>query len=168
MANGTMIFRQWPQIVGIEDPPKWQTRRGVGDDIEFEFFNDGERNATIYTFDKHGKRRAKWWVGQKLTIMSGRGKPAIWRWWSNGNDDGEPSGTMYSVGDESPYGEGERCYITITALRVERVQDISVADEIAEGVKDEGGYRDLFTSINGPKSWDANPKVAVITFRYED
>ena len=77
-----------------------------------------------------------------------------------------------------------RITLEITGLRVERLQDISQADAIAEGVyafnsqskglKVKHYYRSLFPpnklfkqlwySINGLKSWDANPWVWVIEF----
>lgn len=73
-----------------------------------------------------------------------------------------------------------RILLEITAVRVERLQDISEADAIAEGVnvhpdhhgKPRGSiyspvqaYRDLWESINGPDAWDANPFVWVVEFR---
>lgn len=76
-----------------------------------------------------------------------------------------------------------RTVLEITEIRVQRVKDISQADAIAEGappshtsidrVSREYGYADftrswyaqLWDSINGPGSWDANPWVWAITFR---
>lgn len=76
-----------------------------------------------------------------------------------------------------------RITLEITAVRVERLQDISEADAIAEGiVAAKGGgyhladtthygatavdaYASLFEHINGPGSWDANPYVWVIEFK---
>ncbi len=79
-----------------------------------------------------------------------------------------------------------RITLEVTGVRVERLQDISEADAIAEGVqcdstieyrsaKTEDGkllhshavdqYRALWESINGPGSWDLNPWVWVIEFR---
>lgn len=73
----------------------------------------------------------------------------------------------------------------IVGVRVERLQDISEADALAEGiaqvVRDKlpvqqcgeydgidvdpvDLYRDIWESINGPGSWDANPPVIVIEF----
>lgn len=72
-----------------------------------------------------------------------------------------------------------RITLEITGVRVERLQDISVADALAEGVKTHPDhhrkpresiyspvqdYRDLWESINGPDSWDANHWVWVIEF----
>ena len=80
-----------------------------------------------------------------------------------------------------------RITLEITGVRVERLQDISEADAIAEGCAKNhnnyywggphkaGGlkqmatarqaYQDLWESINGPGSWDANPWVWVVGFK---
>lgn len=88
-----------------------------------------------------------------------------------------------------------RLTLTVTDVRVERVQGISWNDAIAEGVdqidepdgdfngswsmygeEPEGGgawsspiwsYRSLWRLINGPGSWEANPWVAAYTFTVE-
>ena len=81
-----------------------------------------------------------------------------------------------------------RLTLEITGVRVERLQAISEADAIAEGVTavSSGGvtlftttgvncfqtakdaYAALWESINGPGSWDANPLVWVVEFRRID
>ena len=76
-----------------------------------------------------------------------------------------------------------RINLEITGVRVERLQDISRADAIAEGappshpsidrVSSEYGFSDflrswyaqLWEQINGPGSWDANPWVWVVEFK---
>lgn len=73
-----------------------------------------------------------------------------------------------------------RITLEVTGVRVERVQDISVADAIAEGVNIHPdhhskpresiyspvqAYRDLWESINGTGSWEANPWVWVVEFK---
>lgn len=62
-----------------------------------------------------------------------------------------------------------RITLEITGVRVERLQDISEADALEEGVRSQikysAAFADLWESINGPTSWDANPWVWVIEFR---
>ncbi|WP_423454327.1 hypothetical protein [Ottowia sp. VDI28] len=73
----------------------------------------------------------------------------------------------------------------ITSVRLERIQAISEADAIAEGIERQGGgwrnyldanagvcfrspvnsFRSLWESINGPDSWDANPWVWALTLK---
>jgi hypothetical protein len=79
------------------------------------------------------------------------------------------------------------CRITleVTGVRVERLQDISEADAMAEGIEKtkhgfwskygqsdvdgtyspRASYRALWESINGPGSWDANPFVWCVEFK---
>ena len=101
------------------------------------------------------------------------------------------------VGPDAGFGKARRAFhmprwasritLEITGVRVERLQDISEADALAEGVtpKWEPGcsgrlmeafsgfsfrpaasaYADLWEQINGPGSWDANPWVWAVEFR---
>ena len=72
-----------------------------------------------------------------------------------------------------------RLTLLVTDVRVQRLQEISSADAIAEGCPpyansatidcDTSNPRDdfkgLWNSIHGPDAWDANPWVAAISFR---
>lgn len=67
-----------------------------------------------------------------------------------------------------------RITLEVVAVRVERLQDISRGDAMAEGCpfanKADGGdpriwYSWLWNQINGDGSWDANPWVWVVEFR---
>mgnify|MGYP001582591027 CR=1 FL=1 len=68
-----------------------------------------------------------------------------------------------------------RITLEITGVRVERLQDISKADAIAEGINYDAiagsdrwhpyGYMALWESINGPGSWAENPWVWVVEFQ---
>lgn len=67
-----------------------------------------------------------------------------------------------------------RITLEITEMRVQRLQEISEEDALAEGVigiyahartNPRGAFHALWGSINGPGSWDANPWVWAITFR---
>lgn len=88
------------------------------------------------------------------------------------------------------YSADIRLMLTVTDVRVERLQDISEADAKAEGVKPsvdhpnmwERGklstdqnhatvtafpklsFRSIWEEINGPDAWDANPWVVAYTF----
>lgn len=68
-----------------------------------------------------------------------------------------------------------RITLEITGVRVERLQSISGPDCWAEGIETAGWncerygsvverYRDLWRSIHGADSWDANPWVWVVEF----
>jgi hypothetical protein len=71
-----------------------------------------------------------------------------------------------------------RILLEITAVRVERLQDISDADSLAEGIyptstglypgSPRAAYSMLWESINGAGSWYANPWVWVIEFKKID
>lgn len=73
-----------------------------------------------------------------------------------------------------------RILLEVKNVRVERLQDISEEDAIAEGVDGENeaaeigcswyekpkrAYRRLWNSINGTGSWDLNPWVWVVEFK---
>ena len=63
-----------------------------------------------------------------------------------------------------------RITLEVTGVRVERLQDISEADAIAEGVYTDpacpayDAYTQLWDEINGLGSWEANPWVWVVGF----
>jgi hypothetical protein len=77
-----------------------------------------------------------------------------------------------------------RILLEITAVRVERLQDISEADAAAEGARPtlapldsvrlgavgtaKDGFLQIWESINGAGSWEANPWVWCIEFRRLD
>lgn len=69
-----------------------------------------------------------------------------------------------------------RITLEVTGVRVERLQDISEADAIAEGApwaacgapqegSHKAGFAQLWESINGSNSWSTNPWVWVIEFK---
>lgn len=78
-----------------------------------------------------------------------------------------------------------RIFLRITNIRVERLQDITEADSIAEGIEDLtfgenlsfkdylhnkhpltpiASFKSLIESLNGIRSWEANPWVWVVSF----
>jgi hypothetical protein len=74
-----------------------------------------------------------------------------------------------------------RITLTVTDVRVQRLQEISSADSIAEGCRPHANsltidcdtpdprddYRRVWETINGPGAWDANPWVAAYAFTVE-
>lgn len=58
-----------------------------------------------------------------------------------------------------------RITLEITGVRVERLGEISESDARAEGVQSVAEFKELWASINGPGSWEANPWVWVVEFR---
>ena len=77
--------------------------------------------------------------------------------------------------------KASRITLEVTGVRVERLQDISEADAVDEGMRPTTTaralhgesrdppaytqYADLWEQINGPGSWDANPWVWVVEFQ---
>jgi hypothetical protein len=70
-----------------------------------------------------------------------------------------------------------RITLEVESVKVERLNDCSLDDALAEGVSDRDQdtgawqnpkeqYADLWESINGPGSWDANPWVWVVSFKH--
>lgn len=55
-----------------------------------------------------------------------------------------------------------RITLEVTGVRVERLGDVSESDARAEGVQSVAEFKELWASINGPSSWDANPWVWVV------
>ncbi|HIH5645519.1 TPA: hypothetical protein ACYSHR_002307 [Serratia marcescens] len=91
--------------------------------------------------------------------------------------DGGKTPEYYDADDNLRYGWkpsihmprwASRITLEITGVRVERLQDISEADAIAEGGTQHfniNWFGPLWASIYGVDSWNANPWVWVIAFR---
>lgn len=64
-----------------------------------------------------------------------------------------------------------RITLEVTEVRVQRLQDITAKDAWAEGIAHSPDvnpvheFQDLWGSINGASSWDANPWVWVVSFQ---
>jgi hypothetical protein len=62
--------------------------------------------------------------------------------------------------------EAARMFLRIKSVRVERLQEITYQDVLAEGLESghDSKFITLWQSINGPESWEANPWVWVVEF----
>lgn len=70
--------------------------------------------------------------------------------------------------------EASRIWLEVTNVQAERLQDISRGDCMAEGcpfpniakeTDPKEWFSDLWKTINGPESWEANPWVWVVEFK---
>lgn len=183
------------------DPDNWRCVRQDGDMFFFVYKNSPVERAVKCPYGQRGDRlwiKETWRVPSELDALSPRaiGEKSIdagyrepWapiqyeadgrrRDWSRKWT--EPGKTRVSI--HMPRW-ASRILLEVTGVRVERLQDITEADAIAEGIERDCGmwrhygtsgmafihpvdsYRSLWESINGAGSWDANPWVWVIEFR---
>jgi hypothetical protein len=193
------ILFSGPMVRAILDGRKTQTRRvvksllGVGKVTEFD---KSETLGWDYTFrDKRDR-----WNDLSLSQLVERcrhGKPGDRLWvreafrlapLGNGPRDefGRPAVTHFRSTDSHLFPNvkwkpsihmprwASRITLEVTGARVERLNDISRGDAMAEGCPHSNlaygqnpcdWFHELWESINGPESWAANPWVWVIEFR---
>lgn len=137
--------------------------------------DDGMEHPYTCPYGKPGDRL---WVREAFMH-----EPADYCWEASVSIPCRPASTVYRADfHESQPGEGwkpsihmprslSRILLEVTAVRVERLQEISEADAMAEGCYTDpacpayDAYRSLWDQINGPSSWDANPWVWVVEFK---
>ncbi len=197
MKERPVIFNG-EMVRAILDGSKTQTRRALNwkrqpytemaerdDGSLWPWAEDGERGGDIWLSCPFGEVGDRLWVRETFMDLTGTGIEA-----TTGKFEGfayradTPAG---SYGDEvrKEYGlkwtpslhmprKACRILLEITAVRVERLNDISDGDAIREGcsaadMKSGDCVADVFarlwSSIYGEESWRANPWVWVIEFR---
>ena len=218
MKERPIIF-SGPMVRALLDGNKTQTRRVVkmkphhqieerDNGTPWPWMYDGERDADSWMACPYGQPGDRLWVREAFDFLPSGGpdQPQACEivYWATGSI--EPRSAPH---DYNPmiYGHqkvrpsihmprwASRITLKITSVRVERLQDISEADAMAEGIvecpipaDDEGprrigymvgpddgksglsvtpiqAYRDLWESINGPDSWTTNPWVWVVEFK---
>lgn len=184
MKERPIIFTA-PMVRAILAGRKTMTRRLAKLPVVGEFTEDGSLRLRC-PFGQPGERL---WVRE--TFLH---EPADYCWEASVSIPVRPEMTIYRA-DADPTGVGtagwkspihmprslSRITLEIESVRVERLQDISSDDCVAEGVGDPVGtplpygsvteawnrrsYQLRWETINGPDSWTANPWVWVLSFK---
>lgn len=121
----------------------------------------------------YGKQRDQLWVRETFLKTNPFSDGGRHTYGYRATDECEFPGAIWKPSIFMPRA-ASRITLEINGVRVERLQDITRGDCMAEGcpfpnrakVTDpKGWYSDLWTSINGADSWDLNPWVWVIEFK---
>lgn len=189
-----------PMVRAILDGSKTQTRRiikpkkngvivGVGGPgIAMKRISDSEFSTVVSPYGQSGDRL---WVREAFRLCSEadaikpRDTDAAYRIWYEADAPHQPGAGKPRPSMFMPRW-ASRILLEIISVRVERLNDISKADAIEEGLfQDEAGkwitwsatkdhrehlnpveaYRELWESINGAGSWGINPFVWAISFK---
>lgn len=171
MSERPILFSA-PMVRAILAGTKTQTRRIVKVPKRFEGFSHPSAAGVDFSCP-YGWRSDRLWVRETFSYdraMHERGDRCVPWYWADGNptygDWTRPKPSIHMPRWAS------RITLWITDVRVERLNDISQHDAMAEGVSVDSpatfqavaAYRDLWESINGPGSWAENPYVWVIEF----
>jgi hypothetical protein len=160
-ASGKPIERAFPYPKGFVSPyPRLAYAPGdrlwVKEDFCFDAQMDGLKPSQVSRYEPRGYPANNWIIEPAcMMIRAGRVRRARFmpRWAS-------------------------RLTLTVTEVRIQRLQDISAYDVEAEGAcelavlppcqedDDEarGIFRDLWNSLHGPGAWDRNEWVCALTF----
>lgn len=189
MADLPIIF-SGPMVRALLDERKTQTRRSHPP--EPRFAPDGCTQPDLggrpcwwdyWASDRAETHRFKlpYAVGDRLYVREAVTWVSAWGWrYRADNDDlteKRATGEVYKLTPSIHMPRAaSRLTLTVTDVRVQRLQDISEADAVAEGcrgyispdgedgVSPQEEYRALWNSLNGPGAWEANPWVAAYTF----
>ena len=171
-----------PMVRAIIDGSKTQTRRAISRKrfpcVDWDYAKVGDRCLPIAAH-AYGIPGDRLWVRETWAPeRDGTGCPddngVLYRATDPGWDV-EDTGLRWRPSIHMPRA-ASRILLEITNVRVQRLQEISGPDCWAEGIAAAGWdcerygsvvecFRDLWESINGSGSWDANPWVWAITFR---
>lgn len=192
MADKPIIFSA-PMVRALLDGRKTQTRRV----LKIKWRDGVNTDFTGWRPERVGARHwqliggigiganilVPYTVGDRLWVREGfsydrldvdrDGTLSPW-YWADGNPDfGDWSRHKPSI--HMPRW-ASRLTLTATEVRVQRLQDISEADAMAEGYNPPpygafgigwspvGWFADLWNSVYGPEAWAANPWVAALSF----
>lgn len=186
-----------PMVRAILDGSKTQTRRVIKGASGAPY--TGALGPNISDC-KHGKPGDQIWVRETFRLFDNSNECACFEYPCGCPPTGTPVYRADTLCNESKWKPSifmprwaSRISLEITGIRVERLNDISDADAVAEGIECVGGgascypwknygqpqgapqhmhcsspvtsFVTLWTKINGPDSWKANPWVWVIEFK---
>lgn len=195
-----------PMVRSLLDGTMMQTRRvvkhaefGASDTFGYDWhFRDkrmlwqDQTNEQMLERCPHGVIGDQLWVRETWGVLyeqfiNESHEPTFWRADYSDSDLAEQKAGTLWLPHWRPsihmFRNRSRITLEITGVRVERLQDITAADALAEGVIQlpDGGYSlpdtrhysdnpdesyaSLWESINGAGSWDANPWVWVVEFK---
>lgn len=191
--NSKPILFSSPMVRAILDGSKTQTRRVVKpckdryigcylapNEIAGEINGERYENSKYISGDQLWVRET-WGVLHEQFINDSH-EPTFWRAdYSDADLAEQKAGTLWLPRWRPSihmFRNRSRITLEITGVRVEKLQEISEADAIAEGAKPYSlpvhpdreslrhvdGFAALWESINGPGSWDVNPWVWVVSF----
>lgn len=173
-----------PMVRALLAGTKTQTRRAFNDKANWNFI-EGQGDMSTCPYGQPGDRL---WVrenGWQRPFRSARDMREGADTWPPYEYDAEPvccweDGELKRLGwKRRPSIHmprwASRILLEVTAARVERLQEISESDAMAEGVgalpietrhaTPKADFQFLWESINGACSWDANPFVWVVEFK---
>ena len=175
--NAKPIIFSTEMVQAILRGEKTQTRRKVKSKYPFEV--DPNQVGEIWPFfdsfysddDKEARMTYKYKIGDILyvretyctkTILS-LSRPYFAIYYKASAEKQKPVNENWKPSIFMPK-EIARIFLKVTNIRVERLENISENDAIAEGVNDVESYLKLWAKINGSESLKTNPWVWVITF----
>jgi hypothetical protein len=166
-----------PMVRALLDGSKTQTRRILKPNPNATETRTPAGMVPLCPYGKVGDRlwvREAWRTVAEADALPPRDLAPAHRLWFEANSDNQPGFGRLRPGMFMPRW-ASRITLEITGVRVERLQDISEADALAEGCAAKHtadaeynarkAYAVLWESINGGGSWDANPWVWVVEFR---
>ena len=204
MTDRPIIFSA-PMIRALLDGRKTQTRRVISTRGQANLFNGNWTDEYVlhHENDEWRARHVQFAPGDRLWIKETwrpsisaadpwhvavlyphDGKVKHWNW-SSDADFGDWTIPMAAAkGNVTPLFMprwASRLTLTVTDVRVQRLQEISADDAVAEGMarfdpanmsEDESGpvwrFGELWNSLHGPDAWAANPWVVAISFTVQN
>jgi hypothetical protein len=168
-------------VRALLDGSKTQTRRVVKPQPSF-FGSMTDPNAPFKTLDAglhcqircpYGPPGDRLWVRETFLVPDQRASTfSPWVYAADYGEQERPQ-TRWKPSIHMPRA-ASRITLEVTGVRVERLQDISRGDamdegcpfpNMAQGDDPRKWYADLWKTINGDGSWDANPFVWVVVFK---